>query len=294
MQRLSFLLVILLIACNGSRNNDDFIYFTLTDNITKATNDINQRNENLYISLKNQLGDPAVKDKIAVIFPLIIKIHIYSDNIVHYIDSAKRAISIEEQEGNIFDGSQLHPQGLYDSLIHFQSLMLDIDPELSHQFKGSVYISNINSDTSQQSFKKFEQIFLSAKSNQAYIGVLSVLENKIRKFENDMITFCDKKITRHGILGRQYIPLLYQDKSILEGGDSIQITAAFGEITTQNNPEMIVMGKKVSANNTGVMICKVKANYAKGKYPIPVTIDFTDDNTGARATVSKTLYYTIR
>lgn len=295
MQRLPLLLLILFNACNNSKNDNDFVYHTLTDNITTATNDIIRRNENLYAAFKYQLEDPKTKEKITVILPLVVKVHKYSDNIVQYIDSTKRVISIDEQKGNIIDRSQLHLRSLYDSLIHFQSAMLAIDPELNHQFKESAYISNISTDTAQQSFEKFEQAFLAVKSNQAYLGFLSVLENKIRKLENGMITFCDKKSTYHGgIVERQYIPLLYQDKSILGGGDSIEITAAFGEITTQNNPEMTIMGQKIMANSMGLMICKVKANNIKGKHQIPVTIDFTDNNTGARATVSKTLYYTIR
>ncbi|MFT3702794.1 MAG: hypothetical protein QM802_10505 [Agriterribacter sp.] len=269
-------------------------YQILTDNITKTTSCITQKNEDLYTAFKYQLEDPKTKEKTAVIFPLVVKIYGHSDSIVEYIFSTKKAIAMEEQKGNTMTMSQLNLHSLYDSLIHFQSVIFNIDPELNHQFKDSTYILNICPDTSWQSFERFERTFLSVKFNQAYIGLLSVLENKIRKLENDMIRFCYSRITRHGCFDEKNIPLLFQDKTIAAGGDSVEITAALGEISTQNNPEMTIMGQKIPANDMGLMIYKLKTSGTKGKHPIPVTIDFTNNNTGVRTTVSKTLYYTIR
>ncbi|MCC6290311.1 MAG: hypothetical protein IT249_20730 [Chitinophagaceae bacterium] len=295
MQRLFLLLlVIFLNACKNNQQDKDALFHILASNIDETANNISERNATLYYAFNYQLEDPILKDKTAILFPIITKIHAYSDSIVQQIRAIKRVIHEEELKGNTIEKPKLRLQNLYDSLIHFKSSIFRIDPEINQAFKDSIPLSNISLDTTQQSFKSFEQTFFSVQSNEAYIALLSVLENKIRVLENKLVVFYYDKTTYHGCNAERDVPLLSQDKSIVAGEDSIEITAAIGEVVSTGNPEMKIMGQKIEVNNLGLMIYKFKANKTKGKHAVPVTISFIDENTGIREDVSKTLYYTVR
>ncbi|MBX3256584.1 MAG: hypothetical protein KF862_20780 [Chitinophagaceae bacterium] len=287
-----FLWIVLLCACNDSEKEKEYLSLILVENIITNTNFIKQESENAYKIFKYQAEDPKTREKALIWLPAIEKIHAFSDSLVQYMQNLKGMVDADKRDSDIFKHTYfLH--NLYDSLLSFQSNILNIDPELKEQFKNAVFISNLGQNTVQKNFSDFKQIVLSIQSNQGYIAILAVLENRIRNLEHNMISFCSQKITFHGCFLEKHIPLLNQDKSIVAPNDTIEITVATGRIITEAKTDMTVQGKKLSSNELGLIAYKFSASDKKGKHFIPITIEFADE-AGIKKKVSNTISYTVQ
>ncbi|MFT3702792.1 MAG: hypothetical protein QM802_10495 [Agriterribacter sp.] len=184
---------------------------------------------------------------------------------------------------------------MYDTLTSYQSSLLHVDPELSQEFKDVTLISTFFPDTLHHNYTGFKQAFINAESFDACIGLLNVLTNRIRKTENKMVTFCYLKTGCLDCDGYESVHvLLSQDKSIVIPGETIEIMAGLGSFSMSVKPEVRIFGKKVLNEENGVAVFKFTASKSIGKYNVPVTIDYIDENTGAQKRVSKTITYTVR
>ena len=137
-------------------------------------------------------------------------------------------------------------------------------------------------------------MFLSATTQEAYLGLFNVLENKVRRIENRMITFCLKKIDSFITYFDKYTYLIGLDKGVVASGDIIEVSAGLVEINTTTKSEVTIFKEKVESNQNGMVVYKFKAAKAKGKYNVPVSIDFIDPSTGEHRSISKTITYTVR
>lgn len=287
--------ILFVIGCGNANNKEDAVYKVLSEDIQNTTSIFNQNNGRLYQYFDYNLKDPKARDKIIVLLPALEKIHRSSDNIVQQINSMKAKIFSEEKAGNIINTNLLPLKNLYDSLVNFQTKMLDRDPMFLAEFRHMVLVSNFHTDTLQQPFSDFQQVFFSAKSNYAYISLLSTLENRIRLLENKMLEFEDKRITHlGGCFDGRYLPLLTQDKRIVSANDTVQIIAVSCDAINQDKLSMTVDGSSVKPNENGFMIYKLIAKNTKGKQNVLVAIDFIDTSTGQPITISKIINYTVR
>lgn len=290
MQRLFlFLSIIFLNACNNTQKNNGFYYSVLSESLETSTSLIKIQTQEKHDLLSNQLGNPDKSEKTIYWKPCAENIMHLSDNITAYIEMIKQNAAVKSDITNY-----LH--SLYDSLTNYQSSILNVDSEVNNEFRDRARIANFFPDSIQSNYIHFEQAFISAGSPEAHIGLLNVLENRIRKTENKMVTFCYLKtgsLDEGGFFDRFHI-LVSQDKSIVPPGDTIEITAGLGAFSVSVKPEVHIFEKKILNDDDGIAVFKFIADKSSGKYNVPVTIDFIDPMTGQSRTIGKTLTYTVR
>lgn len=279
-------IIIIQFACNDAKKSEISASQILNETIESSTKFIEQKNWETYASLDANLEDPKTRYKTEIWKPHADMIKRLSDSLFGYIQSVKKQTKT--------DKSSFHLNSLYDTLIHYQSAMLNINERLTKEFKYAVFVSNFKPDTFQCSYNDFEHFFLSATSTEMYEALFNVLENRIRKTENALIWFCYMNTTHHGCGYEKIEPLVVMDKSVVMPNETIEILAGLGQINTKNKTTVYVGGKSITNDDSGIARYKFKASKAKGKYNVPVSIDFIDPSTGEMKTISKTITYTVR
>lgn len=289
MLRLStFLLIIGLNACNNTQTNTGLCYSVLSESLETSTSLIKIQTQEKYNLLSEQLVNSERSEKTAYWRPCAEKIMRLSDNVIAYIEMIKQNAAIKSGITNY-----LH--SLYDSLSVYQTSILNVDSEVNKVFRDRTLITNFFPDSIQSNYIHFEQAFISAGSPEAHSGLLNVLENRIRKTENKMVTFCYLKTGSLDEGGFDKLRVLVsQNKSIVIPGDTIEITAGLGSFSTAIRPEVRIFGKKIINQDNGIAVFKFTADKSSGKYDVPVEIDFIDEMTGEEKTVTKTVTYTVR
>src|SRR6185312_13940339 len=107
----------------------------------------------------------------------------------------------------------------------------------------------------------------------------------VRFAENKLLNFCDNRVTFHGCFYNKYESLFVQDKTIVNPGETIEIKAAMGYVSTSCKTKMIIQNKTLFTEDNGVAEYILKAEKKPGKYSVPVKIEFTDMQ-GGKNTVS--------
>lgn len=288
MRLILFCTIILIhFACNNDKEATSLKIFNET--IEASTKFIEQKNWETYDSFDEKLEDPKTRDKTEIWNPHARAIKYLSDSIFNYIRLIK-----EKAKKDYTKDASVYLNELYNRLLSYQSSLLNINTELTTTFKNLSFVSNFNADTIQLTYNNFENVLLSAPTKEAYLGLFNVLENKVRRIENRMITFCLKKIGSFITYYDKYTYLINLDKGVVASGDIIEVSAGLVEINTTTKSNVTIFEKKVESNENGIAVYKFKAAKAKGKHTVPVSIDFIDPSTGEPKTISKTITYTVR
>lgn len=281
-------IIIIQFACNDAKKSEISASQILNETIESSTKFIEQKNWETYASLDANLEDPKTRYKTEIWNPHARAIKYLSDSIFNYISLIKeKAKENEKKDASVY----LHE--LYNRLLSYQSSLLNINTELTTTFKNLSFVSNFNADTIQLNYSNFENVFLSAPTQEAYLGLFNVLENKIRRIENRMIAFCFMKIGDYNDSFTIYQPLFVQDKNIVSPGDSIEIIVGMGKINPTNKVIINILGDTVLPGSNGITSYKFSTHKIKGRHSVPLTISFSDLK-GERQTISKTITYTVR
>lgn len=285
MQRLHiFALILLLNACNNKGDNS--APGVLNESIVSATRSIETWNWEIYTLFNAQMEDPKTRYKTGIWKPHADRIQNLSNHLVEYIQSAKKQIKPGMPSFQL--------RSFYDSLVYYQSAMLNINERLTREFKHAVLISNFNDDTLQCSYNDFEHIFLSAESPEMYNALFNVLENKIRRTENNMIRFCQSNTISYSCGYEKLEPLVAMDKSVVGPNETIEILAGLGQISTTTKTTVSISGKHIPNDWNGVAKYKFNVGNTKGKHNVLIAIDYIDPSTGETRAISKTISYTVR
>jgi hypothetical protein len=183
---------------------------------------------------------------------------------------------------------------LHSQLLKYKNDLLNTDSSLRMEFENVIMITERSFDTIKTDPNDFPRIFFKHTSAEAKLATLTKFQNNIKINENQMIRFCDLKVT--GIIidyYGTYSAMVNQSSNYVKSGDQIEISAGVGTFSLKAKPLITINGKNVSPETDGVAYYAFKVSEKPGKHYIPVKIMFIDQD-GKKQTISKLVMYTVR
>jgi gliding motility-associated protein GldM len=267
---------------------------------------INQSNEIIYHGLEEKLNEPATSIRAGIWQPRAMQIQKLSREVVDYIENLKTELKKEAgltekgsfKEDDVSAVNRLFSkkakgEELYTKLIKYKQDVFAIDLLISNTFEKIITIT-VNEVTEKADGEKiFTKTAFTEIPTVAALAMLTKFQNNIRITENRTIMFCFEQITSYHHSHEIISAIVSLNSSYLQEGEEVQVTAGIGFFTGYYiKPEVIVNGKKIPINESGVAIAKFKAIGKPGKHFVPVQISYIDQD-GSKQTITKTVEYTI-
>jgi len=277
-------LITFLISCSN-KSTDRATFQTLDEGLVNSNQVIDHSSRQIYLSLQEKLTDPATVEKAKIWVPKADTIRKFSHDLENYIEVLKEKVkqgpNLEAKEAN----------DLYSALINYKNNLMQLDSDMTAEFKSCLVLTNNPFDSGQINRKSFEKTFFDTVSSEATMSVLTKFQNNIKVNENKLLTFCLNRIPSF-IDDENWIAVLVgQNTSYLKPGDKIEITAGVGSFTQRPRPKFVIAGKEIPIDG-GVAIAKLKVSDKPGKHFIPVVVSYTDQD-GKMETITKPVEYTV-
>lgn len=294
--------VVFLFSCSNNSKNNLNVFKALDESLVRSNQAIKHSNEAVYASLADKLTDPLTNYKATIWHPKAMQIQKLSKDIIDYIEGLKEELkkeagltekgSFKEDDVNAVSrlfSKKAKGEELYSKLKKYKADVLATDTLIKNEFNKSILFTASKQD---QNDKTFTGVFFKDMPTIAVLSVLSMFQNDVRTAEKRTILFCHEQIPYRTSYCEFYSVLVGQNSSYVRKGDEIEITSGVGHLSVKAQPDIIVNGKKIPIDESGVAIAKFKAVGKPGKHSVPVQISYIDQD-GNKQTISKTVEYTI-
>ncbi|MET0394424.1 MAG: hypothetical protein ABW019_14855 [Chitinophagaceae bacterium] len=279
----TFLIAILFSACSPVKDDDKTMQ-VLSEGLDQASLTISRESVHTCMQLQQKLTDPASRERASIWFPLAERIHQLSDKTVSYIDSVKFMV---KKTG--------HPekeklQEVYRRLKKYRSDLFSIDPVFSQTFTKTLVLTTPGFDSLDPGTQDFSLYFFDHTAPASTLALLSRFVNNIRVAELRLIAFCNEQVGKIVDYFTLISAIVGQNSRQLIAGEKIEIQAGIGYFSGRNDPQIIINGIKTVLNNEGMAIYKQTVPSIPGKYSIPVTIHYTDENSKRQSLYTRVSY----
>jgi gliding motility-associated protein GldM len=306
----SVLLLTSIIACSGKTENNLTIIKALDESLVNSNDIIARQSQLVLMTLKNKLDDPVTHEKASLWYPKALYIQKLSADITVYIENLK--IDLKKESGLEMDnGVESFKQNntkavrylfntkqkgkeLYENLKKYKEGLFKIDSQMTSAFDGNVIITTRSFDSPANKQKDFTRAFFDHIPSLAAIALLNKFQNNIKITEYRMLSFWNTQASSMPVI-RDFEttwPIVFQSSSFVIAAEEIEITAGVGMFTRSAQPRIIINGRTIETDATGVAVSKIKASSKPGRHYIPVKIDYIDQD-GEKVSMTKNVEYTV-
>ena len=311
MNRLPTLIIfsVIFCSCHGHPTSDLAIYRACDEGFDESNRVLQFNSQSGYNTLQRNASDSRNYDRDKMWLEIAMNIKAVSDTMVKYIIRTQNALI--DDAGPNYEGKTIsynqgneravrhviyqHEQGkaLYSRLIQFKEKLLGVDSNIAHQFKDRLNPFTRDFDTIKNGQSDFNDHYFKNTPAIGAVVVLKKFENNIRIIENDLVNYClNNTYGIHESFGESFQYIIGQSSTIVEPGQTIEITAGIGAYSTAAQPKVWVNGKAINTNDDGVAVYKFRSAASPGKFKVPVTINFTKPD-GTKETVKQSIEYTV-
>jgi hypothetical protein len=301
----ALLIFILLSACSDKIDSEINVLKALDEGMTTSNAILNRSTEIVMRSLADKLLDPVTSRQAKVWHPKALLIQQFSKETCNYIEKLKddlaRDAGIKTKNGTEHHNekdrdllkrifiSKGKDEELYNHLKEYKESLFSIDSQLYYTFNEYMPATLAFKNTSEN----FSAFFFGNTSPVSALTLLTLMQNNVKITENRMVQFCDNKCGDVcGLLWSISSVIIAQDKSIVQSGENIEITAGVGSFSKSGLPRITFSGKQAPINADGTSVFKFKASAKPGKYSLPVSITYIDES-GKTRVVEKQVEYTV-
>lgn len=291
------------VSCYGHKKEEEILkgMGTMLENSNRS---IENANQTIYRAIDSKLNKPESKDHFAVIFPKTTAVRNASKEMIGFTDEIKSAIKKKTEHTENFqvtyndeDKSSVKEiltqdkiNALFDRLAVYKTTMLHIDSAVAAQFSNNTFFNNVTG-TTENSRAEFSNCFNDLPAGVC-IAVLNRLENNVYNAESKFITYFHNSIATHTFIRDDFPAMLVsQNSTVFHPGDEIKITGGIG-IFAEQIPIILKVNRNTVKGDHGVGTCILTAPQVPGKYKVPVTINFKDNN-GLPQTKTTTVEYRV-
>lgn len=277
--------VVLLFSCSDRSNSNQVIFQALDESLVASSGDMMRSSEMICASFKEKLTDPIFVTKAEIWYPKAVLVQKHATEMRKYIEGLK----VNLQKGKTLDAIQASE--LYDRLVKYKTDLLKIDPKITTAFDSVLIITTRSFDSDQNTQKNFAKTFFSDISPEATMSVLSMFQYNVVTIENRMIRFCYEQPSQPRY--HEWVnAIVGQNGSYVRAGEKIEITAGVGSFNSKFEPVIVINGKEIQLNETGIAVTSFSASRKPGQHFVPVEITYTDQD-GKQQTIAKTVEYTV-
>jgi hypothetical protein len=273
----------------------------LDSSLTAANEIVRRTNHSELMAFDNRMKDVWLAEKAAIWLPIMRSAIESSDGMFGYIETVKSRLKKEAglvvsngeekyHEDDIDAATRLmitqeEGKKLMDSLKKFSASITVLLPELARKKVSLLPVANTLAEPAENYFKDAPAI--------SAIAILSKFQNDILRSGNIIVDFCSNQSTNHVIIVDDFIePLVTQNSINFIQGQMLEITAGLGAFSNAPRPVFTINGQKQEANGNGLVFYKIKVAGSSGS--IPISVSYTDPNTGQITTRNKQISYTVR
>jgi gliding motility-associated protein GldM len=269
---------------------------------------VNHSTETIMKSLDDKRKDPATATRANLWYPKAAQAVQMSKSVFQYIQGLKDRILTEAggdpkdptksfKEDNLDIATRIMMEKgegpkLKKQLADLKNNLLAIDPAIDSAFKTTLPISLEAPKSRNRATKTWEGAFFHMVPTVAALTILSKFQNDVKTSENRVVQFCHNKVGEVNVVFDSYGAVLGQSSNYLMPGQQLEITAGVGAFSKKAQPTIIVGGSNVPIGDDGAAHTTV-AGGGIGQHSIPVSITFTNQETGKLQTINKTIDYTV-
>jgi gliding motility-associated protein GldM len=139
--------------------------------------------------------------------------------------------------------------------------------------------------------KTWEDAYFHMTPSVAAITILSKFQNDVLRSGNLVANYCQEQVGKVVVILDKFEILTSQSSSYLLPGQPLEIKAGIGAFSSNAKPTISINGVSQQANDSGFARYTTTASGSGGN--IPVSVSFTDPNTGTLIKKNTTVSYTV-
>jgi len=269
---------------------------TVDNSLQNSNSNISVSNARLYSSLEKKKADPTSRDQAMIWAPKADIAKKLSDEMISYIDNLKvelkkasnlRMVEKDGKQVEDFKLDALDPstrlfetQGkgkeFEDKLVAYKKAMLDIDPAIKQEYEATLPI-DVTPPLSQEGHKKdFTSSYFHMTPTIAALTMLSKFQNNIKNAENQVVSFCHKKVGEVEVHFDKAAVLVSQSSNYLMPGDKLNIKAGVGQYSSAASPTITINGQNVNVVE-GAGTQEITAS-GSGPHTVMVQVKYFDEH----------------
>lgn len=259
-------------SCSGKTGSDYVLFASLNEGLENSTKFIKNQTGSFYYSLEDKLTDPASHEKASIWLPKAMHVQSISAKCFKYLDSLKARL---KRNGSFDEKSR---RELLERLSGYKKNILTLDSQITYSFSENIL--------------DIDRVLFDDIPAAAIPALISKLQNTIVIVENSIVNFCDAKCTLIRERFDTYSSTVIQSSSYVKAGDEIEIIAGVMAFSKSALPVVTINDKIISLGETGAAIYRFRTPTKAGKYTVPVTVQFTDEN-GLNRSEARNIQYTV-
>lgn len=264
-----FIFLITVASCKH-KSSDDIGVMSEMEKGFKFSNEIINRSTSAQLhELQEKTVDGYNSERASVWYPKALKVSVLSTEIYNYIDSLKELQTLSESTG----------KEVAATIIKYKTNLALIDSVFSYIFSEDIYPQDSALSIKRISSPGFLDLFVQ-KPMISIRALLSRVQNHIKIIEDNLVAFCNTKVSTLPMILDISEPVITQNSKILEPGGSLEIFAWIGAFSNAAEPVVTVDGIKISKGTDGITHYILKAGKQPGRYKLPVEIQYKNSRNG--------------
>jgi hypothetical protein len=247
----------------------------LDSNQVVMTEFTRRQTDQLLKATEERLNEPVSSEKAKIWQLKMMQIKEYTKTITTYLQNLYKQLGTATVYEVFVKG--IKGKDLYHQLFEYKKNILKTDESLYEEFFRTIGPKTDTADNTAISQDYIRQYLTGLTNAQAGV-FLRKLEQQLALNENRLITYCFYQTSANicGIFKSS--AMVSQSSSVVQKGEYLSIMAGIGSYSARANPKIIINGKQINMGNDPVAYYKMKINHGKGKYSIPVQIDYLDED----------------
>lgn len=276
---------------------------TIDESLIKTNTAVNASSSQILKSLGEKRTDPATAERANIWYPKAEKVTQEAAKAYTFIDNLrKQLIEASSSGGKLKEDDQnattriLVKEGkgkeLYKILEEYKKNVLGVDSSIAAEFANNFQVE-LTAPKSQTSKKKtWEEAYFYMSPTVGALSILSKFQNDIRTSENNVVSFCHKKVGEVKIVFDSYAAIVGTSSNYVMPGQTLTINAGVGAYSKSAQPTISIGGGAAPLGPEGFATRDITAG-GPGTYSVPVTISYFDQTTGKQEQVSRNVEYTV-
>jgi len=276
---------------------------TIDESLIKTNTAVNASSVQILKSLEEKKNDPATADRANIWYPKAQTVTQEASKAYAFIDNLrKELIEASSSGGKLKEDDQnattriLVKEGkgkeLYKILEAYKKNVLAVDSSIATEFANNFQVE-LTAPKSQTSKKKtWEEAYFYMSPTVGALSILSKFQNDIRTSENNVVSFCHKKVGEVKIVFDSYAAIVGTSSNYVMPGQTLTINAGVGAYSKSAQPTISIGGGTAPLGPEGFATKDITAG-GPGTYSVPVTISYFDQTTGKQESVSRNVEYTV-
>lgn len=267
-QFLYFLIIILYFeSCNSSNEVNSEVLKNSEQTFHKSLSTIEEMTSFQMHNLDSKKNDPMWIERAKPRFQIALQIWNTSDSLINLIEKAKTVSAINEDS-------------IYERIYAHSSFLKTLDSSMYKEFKKSI-------DSLPFLFEKEK---MHTFSKEIRLCIYSKLQVEIAILENSLIMYCNANTSGYRE-GYSFItPIINQNISHLRPFEELEVSVGLGYLNYPYYPRIFVNGDSLSYKD-GMYRYKMLVSDRKGKYKIPIKVEYFDEFEGLVIIKKEITYY---